>query len=243
MLFSREILFKIPFYKNIWGSGKLKKLWPNYWWLEQFFRLFLLSWLGVFLVYRLGLLGFIGEIGLLQPIWKGLLFSLIVTSPMIIFPVINRVPVAKINVERTIFGSAIWPMAEEIAFRGFAFGLLYKSTADKGWGMWLAILITGVLFGVVHLAQESVQKLPANSKIFTIAIISLGGILYAWLYVQWDMNLWIPIGVHGFMNLWWELFDRSGSAKGGALSNFTRELSAILAVVFTIFQGQLLPFL
>ncbi len=243
ILYSRDIVFKIPSYKKIWNNEKLKNFWDHYWWIEQPLRYILLSWLGVFLISGFGLVDAAKEIGLFRSVWKGLAFAFIATLPMLIVPLITRTQVGKKNVEWLLFGSVIWPIGEEIAFRGFAFGMLYRSVQDSGWGFWIPALLTGIIFGVVHLQQENIKKLSTKEKTFTISVIAFGGILSAWLYASWELNLWIPIGLHMLMNLYWELFDKSGSAKGGWVSNFTREFSAILAILLTIFKDQLLPFL
>lgn len=243
MLYARKILFKIPFYKKFWNSEKLKARWENFWWLEQLVRMVGLSWLGVFIIYRFGLIDTLKELGLLGSVWKGWTFAFFATFPMLIIPILTKMPAAKAKFEHLLFNGLIWPLAEEVAFRGFAFGLLYKNLSDQPWALWTAALLTGIIFGLVHLQQQSIEKLSLGNKIFTVAIIAFGGVLSAWLYAVWDFNLWIPIGVHGFMNLWWELFDHSGSAKGGWISNFTREFSILLTILLTIFRDQLLPFL
>lgn len=241
--YSRQIFFKLPLYKKIWDLDQLKKYWSNYLWLEQPFRLIFLGWLGLFIIERLSPLSAIREIGLLKPVWIGVGFAFIATSPMMIVPLINKVPIRKENFLDLLFGSGIWPLAEEIAFRGFAFGTIYRNATNPQIGLYFGALSTGIIFGLVHLGQDSIKSLSRSGKIFTITIIALGGIIYAWLYASWDGNLWVPLGMHAFMNLWWALFDRSDSAKGGWLSNFTREFAAILAIILTVFKEQLFPFL
>ncbi len=62
----------------------------------------------------------------------------------------------------------------------------------------------------------------------------LGGILFAWTYVEWDNNLWVPIFLHKFMNLAWELFDVSDNALGDAYPNVFRTVTIALIIVITI---------
>jgi membrane protease YdiL (CAAX protease family) len=90
------------------------------------------------------------------------------------------------------------------------------------------------VFGVVHLGQASVQQLPLAGELGTVAIVSLGGILFAWLYARWGDNLWVPFGAHAFMNLWWSVFDLAESPLGGWLPNVLRGLSVVLLIVLTL---------
>lgn len=56
----------------------------------------------------------------------------------------------------------------------------------QGW----AVLIAGVIFGVVHFAEGP------------IGILSNGalGILFGWIYIRCSRNLWITIIGHGLIN-------------------------------------------
>ncbi len=53
-------------------------------------------------------------------------------------------------------------------------------------------------------------------------ITTLGGAFFAWLFVRWNDNLWVPIGVHLFLNAWWELFAVSQNAIGNWEANGAR---------------------
>jgi membrane protease YdiL (CAAX protease family) len=146
----------------------------------------------------------------------------------------------RINPEFTLggalFGAAIYPFAEEFLFRGYAFHQLHRRA---GLNLWIAALIVGIAFGVAHLGSASVKELPLAGEIATVAIISIGGILYAWLFARWNDNLWVPFGMHALMNLWWDLFDVSATALGGWYSNVLRLLTVILIIVLTIYRDRL----
>mgnify|MGYP003483250560 FL=1 len=62
----------------------------------------------------------------------------------------------------------------------------------------------------------------------------MGAILFAWLYVEWDYNLWVPIFLHSLMNLSWHIFEMDETALGGAIPNILRGLTIFLAIVLTI---------
>ena len=76
---------------------------------------------------------------------------------------------------------------EELFYRAFIVSRLMDHAAMGKWG---AILISGTLFGIVHFAEGP------------IGILSNGafGVLFAWIYVRSDRNLWITIIAHGLLN-------------------------------------------
>lgn len=75
----------------------------------------------------------------------------------------------------------IGPIAEETFFRGFLFGSLRASMP-----MWPAALISGALFGLIHLSTGDFSVVPP---------LALLGILLAWLYARTDSIL-PSIAVH-----------------------------------------------
>jgi membrane protease YdiL (CAAX protease family) len=80
-------------------------------------------------------------------------------------------------------------VGEEVMWRGVLFRIV------EGWtGTWIALVLTGVLFGLVHLVN------PHASLWGAIAIaIEAGGMLTA-AYVA-TRRLWLPIGLHFGWNL------------------------------------------
>lgn len=80
---------------------------------------------------------------------------------------------------------AVAPIAEEVFFRGFFFAGL-----GRGMPIWAAALLSGVLFGAIHLQAGNLAIVPQ---------LSLLGVLLAWLYVRTG-SLWPPILVHGLNN-------------------------------------------
>ena len=63
----------------------------------------------------------------------------------------------------------------------------------------------------------------------------MGAGLFAWLYVEWNYNLWLPVALHFFMNLSWEIFAVSDNALGGLEANLIRGLTVLLAITGTLF--------
>ncbi|GAB1858628.1 hypothetical protein MHTCC0001_34680 [Flavobacteriaceae bacterium MHTCC 0001] len=116
---------------------------------------------------------------------------------------------------------------EELYFRGFLFGQFFRYTKL---GFISSIFLGAILFGLVHINQAN--GIEEIIKLFFVTFF--GGILFAWLYVEWDYNLWIPILLHMLMNFAWDLFSVSENALGDNLSNILRLATITLAITLTV---------
>ncbi|MET8151442.1 lysostaphin resistance A-like protein [Actinoplanes sp. NPDC049668] len=84
-----------------------------------------------------------------------------------------------------LFGAmAAVAVTEELLFRGVLFRIIEERT-----GTWIALLLTGVLFGLMHLLN------PDASWWGAIAIAIEAGFMLAACYAA-TRNLWVPIGLH-----------------------------------------------
>src|SRR5512140_3524351 len=75
-------------------------------------------------------------------------------------------------------------VTEEVLFRGVLFRIVEERT-----GTWIALLLTGVLFGLVHLFNADASLWGAT------AIAIEAGFMLAACYAA-TRNLWVPIGLH-----------------------------------------------
>ncbi|WKU05368.1 CPBP family intramembrane glutamic endopeptidase [Micromonospora sp. HUAS LYJ1] len=75
-------------------------------------------------------------------------------------------------------------VTEELLFRGLLFRLV-----EERLGTWLSLLLTGVLFGLVHLANPDASVWGAT------AITIEAGFMLAACYAA-TRTLWVPIGLH-----------------------------------------------
>jgi membrane protease YdiL (CAAX protease family) len=230
-VFSRDLVFSIKGYADLY-----RQLPEIIRWLEQPVRWFLLCWLGLFLMHRCNFVTALKELGLVSEIGRGLLFAFLACLPMLLGPLVFGKISRDISILSLLFYAGIWPLAEEILYRGYTFGQLHSR---GGLGFWWAAILSGFIFGLVHLGQASVKKLPLEGEIGTVLIISIGGILYAWLFFKWQNNLWVPFGMHMFMNLWWNVFDMADSPLGGWGPNLMRLLTVILAIALTLFRDRI----
>lgn len=77
---------------------------------------------------------------------------------------------------------------EEVIFRG----LLYRMISER-FGMWLALTVSSLFFGIVHIFN------PGASLWSSIAIAIEAGLLLGAAY-QYSGSLWLPIGIHWAWN-------------------------------------------
>ncbi|PIF01181.1 MAG: CPBP family intramembrane metalloprotease [Maribacter sp.] len=158
-----------------------------------------------------------------KPFMLALLFALPMFLGGLVFFGFNR----EVSIPGLIAGTIVIGFVEELFFRGFLFGQLFKYTRL---GFIPSIIIGAVIFAMGHLYQS--QDVLELIGIFSITF--MGAILFAWLYVEWNYNLWLPIFLHSLMNLAWHLFEMDETALGGMLPNVFRGLTIALAIVFTI---------
>lgn len=171
---------------------------------------------------------FFHHLGLDGNFVKGLAFALISTLPLFVaFPVIGEFN-GELTVDKLIRSTVVAAFFEEVIFRGFIFGQLFRYCKI---GFWWSVIIPSLLFGSIHLYQGS----DPLSSLAAFGVTFLGGIYFSWVYVKWDFNLWFPVGLHFFMNLSWQLFTVEGNsvAAGGLASNIFRVLSVAAAVSLT----------
>lgn len=132
-----------------------------------------------------------------HPILRGLLwslaFGLLVLLMALVLYLAGIDPLGLISTNlphsqmtRAIFflvGGFISPVAEEFFFRGILYGYLRR------WGVWVAVIISTLLFTLAHAPGGSVP-LPQL----------VGGLLFALAYEK-EKNLLVPITIHVLGNL------------------------------------------
>ena len=157
------------------------------------------------------------------PIMKGILLAFIGTLPMLMGYFVHFPMVKKIDMESLFINTISSAFFEEIIFRAFLIGFLYRFTRL---GFLSSLLFGSLLFAQVHLYQS--QNTMELVEIF--AITFLGSAFFAWVYFELDFNLWAAIFLHFFMNLYWELFDVSENVSGNLYGNLYKTLSIVLII-------------
>lgn len=166
-------------------------------------------------------LGLSGKI--FQSLWKSILFVIPMFVGYLFFFKINY----NIEIESLIAGTIVAGFVEELYFRGFLFGQIFRKT---NFGFIVSIFFGALIFASGHLYQS--QNISQLIGIFIITF--LGAIFFAWLYVEWNFNLWIPIFTHALMNLTWKVFEVDDNALGGGIANVFRILTILTAIIGTI---------
>ncbi len=156
--------------------------------------------------YLFGFKNTFKEIGIQKGFLIGLLFSIITVLPMLISSSIIGQINENLNIGSLIHKTIIAGFMEEYLFRGF-------------------------IFGIGHIYQGS-TPLETTGVFFITAI---GAIWFAWLFIEWNENLWIPIFLHILMNLSWILFEVSNNALGGFYSNLYRIITIAITIIITIY--------
>ena len=156
----------------------------------------------------------------------GLLLAAFFVSPMWLYGFYNY-NAATLNLAMIdkVFVAAI---LEEILFRGFLFGLLFFKF---GWGFAQAALYSSLMFGLGHTYQT-------NNSIDMLLIVALTGAIalwWCWLYVEWNKNLYLVIGLHALMNYSWLVFLPAQNVLGTVESNSLRLVTMVFASAVTIF--------
>ncbi|KYH06441.1 hypothetical protein A1704_09155 [Chryseobacterium cucumeris] len=166
-----------------------------------------------------------------KPIIKGFVLALTGTTPMLIGYLIHFKPISKINFESLFINTLSSAFFEEIIFRAFLIGILYRFTRL---GFLSSALSGSLLFAQVHLYQS--QNLIELAEIFTITF--LGSIFFAWAYFESEYNLWTAIFLHFFMNLYWEIFNISENVSGNFYGNLYKLLSIVVLILVIIYYNR-----
>ncbi|GLB48757.1 CPBP family intramembrane glutamic endopeptidase [Neptunitalea lumnitzerae] len=170
---------------------------------------------------------FLRSLGLRANAFKGFGLALVFTLPMLIGGALFFNFNTEITWDEFLIGAVAAAFFEELYFRGFLFGLLFKNTKI---GFIPAIIVGAVLFAMGHLYQSTD---PAELiGIFTMTF--LGAVLFAWVYCEWGYNLWVAISLHFWMNFSWMLFSVSETALGGSAANIFRFTTVAFVIVGTV---------
>lgn len=201
---------------------------------DRWILLALIAIVGVILVRGLNLRGILDELGLNRRILPAIIFAALATLPMFIgYGLAGQAGFAWIFITAII----IAPFIEELFFRGWAFRQLAQRA---GWGFWPAALLTGIIFGLMHVPIQQLLALKIGlGEVLTVLLTGAGGVFYAWLFQRWGWNLWVPIMLHALMNASWAIFNVSEGAVGGLLENLFRAMTITAAVFLTLYRDRI----
>ncbi|MCG8525275.1 MAG: CPBP family intramembrane metalloprotease [Opitutales bacterium] len=168
-----------------------------------------------------------GETGLWKDPFPAVLFALIATLPMFVGYSFSFEFSDDLKIWRIVHGVLCAAFFEELYFRSFLFGMLYRNTKL---GFIPGIVLGSLVFASGHLYQS--QDPATLIRVFMVTF--MGGLLFAWVFAEWKWNLWVPVFLHLFMNLSWMLFDVANNAWGNNMANLFRVLTIAFIILGTI---------
>lgn len=169
-------------------------------------------------------------LGLNRNILKGFGIALLCVLPLylifLLFGDLNTKLTFSVIYDRAILTG----FKEELVFRAFMFGLLFRYAKT---GFFWAVILSALYFGSVHLYQGH----DVLSALAAFGVTFIGALYFSWMYVEWNFNIWIPVGLHILMNGAWFIFTMEGTevAAGGLISNIARIISITLAIAITVY--------
>ena len=159
----------------------------------------------------------------------GFLFALVCVAPMLIGYAFIYDFNSAISLKQILIGALFAGFFEELYFRAFFFGLLFRFTRL---GFIPSLLLGAIIFGGLHIYQSNDSSVIVGIFMTTV----LGAGFFAWLYVESNYNLWLIVNLHFLMNLSWMLFEAGENALGPLLSNIFRALTIATAILFLLYR-------
>lgn len=170
---------------------------------------------------------FAESLGLNKSVGKGFVFALLCTLPMLLGYALLFEFDREITFNQVFMGAVVAALIEELYFRAFLYGQLFRFTRL---GFIPSVLAGALLFASLHLYQSNEFSTLTGIFITTFS----GAVLFAWVMSEWQHNLWVPVFLHFFMNLFWMMFSAGDNALGGWYANIFRAITIALIIVITI---------
>lgn len=167
----------------------------------------------------------LNSLGLNGNILKGLGFAAFCCAPMLIgMPILGSFN-SNLTFDWFLRMVVIAAVFEEIVFRGFMFGQLFRY--GKIGFIW-AIILPAIFFGIGHLYQGDTLV----ESLMAFGVTALGALYFSWVYVECNYNLWVSIGLHMFMNFSWIVFPVEGNET--SVGVFVPNILRVASIAFTV---------
>lgn len=177
-------------------------------------------------------IGLLASLGLRGNGWRGPLWVLLASLPCWLGLALLGTPNTALTALDAAMLTVLFPLAEEVLFRGLGFVLLVKIVR----GPWpLLALPQALLFGWVHWLGFGGFD-GGGTALFVGAVIALGGFIFAWLDHLDGDTLWCGLVLHVSMNLAWNVFSLDDAVALGWQATSLRIGTALLAVAVLAWQ-------
>ncbi len=171
-------------------------------------------------------IGLLASLGLRGNGWRGPTWVLLASLPCWLGLALLGTPNTALTALDATMLAVLFPLAEEVLFRGLGFVLLVKIVR----GPWpLLALPQAVLFGMVHWLGFGGFD-GGGIALFIGAVIAFGGFIFAWLDHLDGDTLWCGLVLHVSMNLVWNVFSLDDAVALGWQATGLRIGTALLAV-------------
>lgn len=167
------------------------------------------------------------KLGISKSLSIGIVFAFLCTLPMLAGYVLRFSLNEKLSLNTIIINTISSAFFEEIIYRAFLFGQLYRFTRL---GFLPSVFLGSLLFATAHLYQST----DFGELIGIFLITFLGSVLFSWIYAEWKFNLWTAVFLHCLMNLYWLIFDVDANSLGNLYANIFRFSAVALSIVGTI---------